>query len=269
MRDFLRAAVVLFETQFSRMLLSKRGLVALLLAAGPGSFFLVVSRFVVDADDRAEAPVAFLGWMLCVQMLTPVLALIFGSAVVAEEIEDRTLSYLFSRPIPRSAVLVGRWLAALAVLVVFLGGAAAWTAFALDSGFPEAPAGGSFAALFAPLAQAMLVGGAVYSLAFAALGAIVKWPMIIGLGYFFAFELMLANLPMLPGNIRALAVQHHLRVLALATGREPWTAELTKILHLEQVGTAGDALVSLGGVFAVALALGTWVVSRRQYVLTA
>jgi ABC-type transport system involved in multi-copper enzyme maturation permease subunit len=40
--------------------------------------------------------------VLLVQGTVPLLALILGASVVAEEIEDRTLTYLFTRPVPRA-----------------------------------------------------------------------------------------------------------------------------------------------------------------------
>ena len=63
---------------------------------------------------------AEIGWVLMVQGTVPLVALILGSAVVAEEIEDRTITYLFTRPIPRAAVLLGRWLATALVLELCL-----------------------------------------------------------------------------------------------------------------------------------------------------
>ena len=54
----------------------------------------------------------------------PVLAVFYGTALMADEVEDKTLTYLFTRPIPRGAVLIGKYLAYLActILVVLPGG---------------------------------------------------------------------------------------------------------------------------------------------------
>ncbi len=46
-----------------------------------------------------------------------------------------------------------------------------------------------------PLLAAALLGGAVYSAIFAAAGVFFRHPMITGLGYAFAVEGFLANLP--------------------------------------------------------------------------
>jgi len=44
----------------------------------------------------------------------PVLAVFYGTSLIADEIEDKTITYLFTRPIPRGAVMAGKYLAYLA-----------------------------------------------------------------------------------------------------------------------------------------------------------
>ena len=53
-------------------------------------------------------------WMLFLRFVIPVLGVFYGTALMADEVEDRTITYLFTRPIPRGAVLIGKYLAYLA-----------------------------------------------------------------------------------------------------------------------------------------------------------
>ena len=53
-------------------------------------------------------------WMLFLRFVIPVLGVFYGTALMADEVEDKTITYLFTRPIPRGAVLVGKYLAYLA-----------------------------------------------------------------------------------------------------------------------------------------------------------
>ena len=50
-------------------------------------------------------------WMLFLRFIVPVLGVFYGTALMADEVEDKTITYLFTRPIPRGAVLVGKYLA--------------------------------------------------------------------------------------------------------------------------------------------------------------
>src|SRR5206468_5485633 len=50
-------------------------------------------------------------WLLFLRFIVPVLGVFYGTALVADEVEDKTITYLFTRPIQRGAVLLGKYLA--------------------------------------------------------------------------------------------------------------------------------------------------------------
>ena len=56
-------------------------------------------------------------WLLYLRFIVPVLGVFYGTALIADEVEDKTITYLFTRPIPRGAVLLGKYLAYLACTV--------------------------------------------------------------------------------------------------------------------------------------------------------
>ena len=53
-------------------------------------------------------------WLLYIRFIVPVLGVFYGTALIADEVEDKTITYLFTRPVPRGAVLIGKYLAYLA-----------------------------------------------------------------------------------------------------------------------------------------------------------
>jgi len=186
--------------------------------------------------------------------------------VIAEEIEDRTITFLFTRPIPRASILVGRYLAAL-VLVVIVLGASSGIVFRLLAGLHgndgsaiEIPAGFLWR-LFA----CVLLGGAVYSAVFSALGALVKRPILVGIGYCFVFEGLLANLP---GQNQKLTILYYLKSVLLAGNTELLPMFEQTLAPLE-LATPFSAVRTLLLVLVAALALGSWRLARREYVLSA
>ena len=56
-------------------------------------------------------------WVFYLRFTVPVLGVFYGTSLIADEVEDKTITYLFTRPIPRGAVLVGKYLAYLACTV--------------------------------------------------------------------------------------------------------------------------------------------------------
>ena len=50
-------------------------------------------------------------WLLFLRFIVPVLGVFYGTSLIADEVEDKTITYLFTRPVRRGAVLVGKYLA--------------------------------------------------------------------------------------------------------------------------------------------------------------
>ena len=50
-------------------------------------------------------------WVLFLRFIVPVLGVFYGTSLIADEVEDKTITYLFTRPIRRGAVLLGKYLA--------------------------------------------------------------------------------------------------------------------------------------------------------------
>ena len=253
-----RTTLLVFSTHVGRIFTSRRGLICLVLAAVPAAVAAAIAHFSRRIDPVEIA--VHLGGLLLLQIVVPVLALIAGSAVVAEEVEDRTVSYLFSRPMPRPALLFGRWLATLVFLTAALAASAALLLVAAAGA--RAPGAPLTASITRPLIEAVLLGGAVYSALFAVAGIFFRHPMLVGLGYVFAIEGFLANLP---GRNQALTVQYYLRSWLLERGGKAWNVEGLSLLKRE---SAADVLVSLGVILVLVLALGAWRIARREFVLT-
>lgn len=254
MQRLLSATGLLFRTQISRIWWTRRTIACLALALLPP--FIAWIAFRHGTRHGGVAIATHVGWLLLVQVVTPLLALLSGSAVVTEEIEDRTITYLFSRPIPRPAVLLGRWLAALVVVSFFLGISAILTC-AVASAASEP-------GVLRPLLAASMIGGAVYSGLFAAVGVFVRHPMIAGLGYTFAIEGFLANLP---GRNQALTIQYYLRSLIAARGSTAWSA--VEGFASTRFETAETSLATLGIVLAAVLVLASRRIARREFVVGA
>ena len=57
-------------------------------------------------------------WLLFLRFIIPVLGVFYGTSLIADEVEDKTITYLFTRPIARGAIVVGKYLAYLAATVL-------------------------------------------------------------------------------------------------------------------------------------------------------
>lgn len=258
--SYARTFVIVLGAHARRVAFSRRSLICGLLAGVPVFCAFALARLAKDAN--AAELVTHLGFLLQLQVVVPVLALVAGSAAIAEEVDDRTITFLFTRPVPRSAVFLGRWTAIAAFVAALL----ALSVLALR--VAVAPARGADTDLepgiTQPLLHATLAGGIVYSALFASLGVFFRHSMIVGLAYAFAIEGLLANLP---GGNQGLTIQFYLRSLVSRAGSASWND--VEGFASSAFATSNEAWMKLALVLVLALALGSWRLRRKQFVLAA
>lgn len=135
--------------------------------------------------------------------LRPLLALfpaMFVGASVGEELEDRTASYLWSRPLPRWAVVAGKLLALAPFVIALLVGA--WV-IAVLSATKQPPTAASCAAIAAGALAASVVAAGVAT-------CVPKHSTALPIGY-----LLVDNfLGVLPLSVSKISISAQTRVLA-------------------------------------------------------
>ncbi len=256
--ELTRATWLIFTMQLGTISRSRRTLVGLVLAAIPPLLGFLVARLTAGNVTGARA-FATLGTMLLVGFIVPMLGVALGVGAIADEAESRTITYPFTRPIPRASLFLGRWLATVVVILILVGSSGIGL-FAMTATIPDAM---DFA-MAAPLLGAALIGGIIYSLGAAVIGVMFKRGLIYALGYAFAMEVLLANIP---GSSQRVTVQYHLRSIFVDKDVEVWT----------RVGTTGlttflpptEALTKMLVVVVLLVVFGAWRVTRKQFVLAA
>lgn len=262
------AARRVFELSFGEMLWSRRTIFMALVVGGPvllAVIFRVVEAFGAPALRVNGARVAggsvfgVMIWMLYVRFIVPVLGLFYGTSLMADEVEDKTITYLFTRPIPRGAVLLGKYLAYLASTALVVLPSVMLTYF-LTVPFSQVPS--TFRSLVLDLGI-LALGLAVYGAVFAFVGARMKRPLVGGLIFAFGWEpLVLA----LPGYLRQFTVARHLQALVPHAMPSDGALSLLQGFFRDTPSLPG-ALAWLAGLTVVFLWLAMRTVTRREYVL--
>lgn len=270
---FLTAAFRIFDLSLEQMLWSRRTIFMALIVGGPVLIAVLVRTIEAisggDARPQIDGTVlsssAIFGlmvWIFFLRFAVPVLAVFYGTALIADEVDDKTLTYLFTRPIPRGAVLVGKYFAYLVCTV-----AVVLPALVVIYLLIYTRPGGALAAGFLDLLKdlaAVGVGLAAYGALFAWVGARFKRPLLTGLAFVFAWE---PAILVVPGYLKQLTVAYYLQGLvphALPTDTS--TLGLLQSLF-QQFPSLTHSLVALALLTTVALALASRAVARREYVL--
>jgi ABC-type transport system involved in multi-copper enzyme maturation permease subunit len=268
--SFLSSSMRVFDLSLGQMLWSRRTVFMGLVVGGPVIMALLVA--IVDSlglggfrvqGVRLQGAAVFgmMIWVFYLRFTVPVLAVFYGTSLIADEVEDKTITYLFTRPIPRGAVLVGKYLAYLACTTMVVLPSVMIVYFVI------VPRGGSLADTFPSLVAdlgILFLGLAVYGALFALVGAWLKRPVLTGLLFVFGWEPVIL---VVPGYLKKLTVAHYLQALVPhAMPADNSAVSILTSLFRETPGL-GMALVSLSGILVVCLALSTRAVERREYVL--
>ncbi|MFT5288143.1 MAG: hypothetical protein ACI8QS_000159 [Planctomycetota bacterium] len=264
--ELLRAVLLVFCLQLKRALHLRStlfaGLVAFLPVALAGMIF-----WISQERELYTGPILLFSWLLQVRAVVPIVALLVGAGVVADEVDDRTIAYLLVRPFPRPALLLGRWIAVAVILSVLLSLSTSISLWVLGKAVVEASQDNYPPGFNLRILVTVVSGGLVYSALFAAAGTILRHPILVGAGYVFAVEGLLGSLP---GEGQSMTVQFYLKSYLVAGDQR-----LRRVVELvpEAMGTVelvspSDALITLAWIGGVALTVGSLVLARRQFVLS-
>jgi len=187
----------------------------------------------------------------------PLAALFYATALIADEVEWKTITYLLTRPLRRGAILVGKFVAYLATTLSLTLPPLVATFFILTTAGGFRGVGGHVADLFRDMgvaALAFLSYGALFSF----MGVLLRRPLIPGLLFLFVWELV-ANLP---GYLPRFTITVYLRSLIR---HRPPAEGLGEIFG--QVLPTLLCLEVLAVLIAVFLAGAAWIFSSREYVM--
>ena len=273
--SLIRSSLRVFALSLNHMLWSRRSMLLAFLLGSPVLLALAVRllgslgtassfHFDLQINGNAIGGDALFGvimWLLFVRFIVPVLGVFYGTALIADEVDDKTITYLFTRPVPRAAVLAGKYLAYLAcaallvvpsVVVVYL----------LIVPVGGGDLGGSFPALIADLGT--LVAGLIsYGALFAWVGARIRRPLVVGLVFVFGWE---PTVLLLPGYLKHLTLGYYLQ--SLVPDAMPQESGLSLLAQaFSEIPRLASSLAWLAAITGTALILAARAVERREYVI--
>ena len=266
----LTSAMRIFDLSLGQMLWSRRSVFLGVLLGGPVLLAAVLrivdtlhaSGFKINgAAVGGSAVFGMMIWLLFIRFIVPVLGVFYGTSLIADEVDDKTITYLFTRPIPRSAVLFGKYVAYLVCTVLLVLPSVMLVFFLI------VPTGGDsigavFPSLLADLGM-LAVGLASYGAVFALVGTRLKRPLVVGLVFAFGWE---PAVLLFPGYLKRLTVAYYMQ--ALVTHEMPQDSAVSVLLQVfHEVPSVTTSLLCLAAIVGLTLWLAGRAVERREYVL--
>lgn len=182
----------------------------------------------------------------------PVMAMIFGSSLIRDEIDDKSITHVATAPLDRAFSYLGYYLPlgiAVSVAMAAISSVGMFVFFGqhrLDSDVLE---------LYAEFLALVVIGSFVYSSLFLAISVLFNRPVMVGLFYAFIWEGFIGSLP---GAIQSASIKHYLR--SVGSG---WV-DFGSIGRWDEASSVGASAVLLLALTVILLVLGAYLFRDKE-----
>jgi ABC-2 type transport system permease protein len=240
-----------------KLLLSKRIYITLLIllfivaVMAYASTLELTEEEIEDGEDLVDRGVNLLT-VLILFFFMPVMAMIYGSSLVRDEMDDRSITAVVTSPMDRVITFTAYYLGlAISVSVIML--------MLLTAGFMSyfgnvgmADADGIYGAY----ASLMVIGAFAYSALFIMISVMLSKPIFFGLFYAFIWEGFIGSIP---GRISWLSIKHYL----LSMGSH-WISRMD-LEQTESAHSVSDSAWILVILSVVVFVLGAWLFREKEF----
>jgi ABC-2 type transport system permease protein len=258
---FLESSARIFSFFFFYGKKARRTKVFYSISLFPGLMAAVIKIGQLFSSESMPSGIEIFSNMILVfylQFFVLILALFFGTSVCSEEVEGKTLTYLTTRPIPKSAIIIGKYAAycALGSLMTVIGMAVSFLILNFENMLDLS----LYPILFKDMGV-MVIGVACYMGFFTFIGTLMRKSILFGLVFSFGWENVIQYFP---GSTQRFAVVHYLKSLLPSQHSGSRFSILLFQLEPTSPGTAIAVLLLLTIVF---LALASYVFAKKEYIL--
>jgi len=254
----------IFAFFFMQELKSKRTRIFFLISFLP-VLLLVVVKFIElsQSDPEVTAAKIFSRALLIffIQLLIPILALFFGSSIVNEEVDNKTLVFLTTSPIPKPALVLGKYVAfvLLGAIIINAGLILSFLTVNIDK-----LSNMIYVNEFFRFTGAGFLALLAYMALFTLMGTVLKKAgVVLGLMFIFGWENFVQYLP---GSTQKLTIIHWIKSML------PHVSEgssMLKILMFSlEPSSIGESVVVLSIFIIGALVAASMIFKNKEYILS-
>jgi len=200
--NFLRQFKTIFSMAFRQMFWSKKTFFMSVISLLP-VVLAIILRFIRHSYD-ATSIFSIFALLIFVLFLSILVSLLYGTSIVADEVDNKTITYLLTRSVSKSSIILGKFTAYLlgAFLLLFL---SLLIILLLTATNPKMFVSnlGLFGKYLGIIALALVAYGSIFTF----FGAGFKHPVIIGLLFAFGWEKIAV---VVPGLIKKISVVYYL-----------------------------------------------------------
>jgi ABC-2 type transport system permease protein len=208
----------------------------------------------LKAGEEAKDFVEFILTTIFVSIFLPLAALCFGTAGIGRERDSKTLVYLVSTPTPRPIVYYAKFVAMLAVTMLWTCGG--YLVLLASAGIIEAK-------VVMGYLPTIILGSFAYVALFQLMSVVIRFATIVSFLYIIFFESLVGNIP---GTTKRVTVSFYVKCLILDASETLGFERENGGVDMFQAISGGNATLVLifGGL--VLILLGSLIFWRKEYV---
>jgi ABC-2 type transport system permease protein len=226
---------------------------------------LAIRIWFADQGISAQLQLSSLTQQIIIPFLIPIVAMAVGVSAIGEQVEEGTIVYLWTRPVRRRAIYLGRLLAAQAVSSLLLSGSLILCFLVMISEGLQV-IDWAFLKLYLVTFLIIVLGTFSYSAVFAAMGTFFRKPVLPAILFAFGWEAMVSNIP---ARVQELSLRFHLQNIVEIPKVVPDNIEgvlgalLTTAFQREPVPKVQSVLIILA-VMLFFTGLGIWLLRMKE-----
>ncbi len=197
----LRAEGTIASLTIRQLISGRSGLVVIFFALVPS----IVAALLHLRESADPVPfVLSLYTQLVITVMLPIVALVFGVGAFGGEIDDGTIAYVLTKPVPRWRIAIAKLVSATLLTALVVVGSAVLAGFIAFGGMGSNNVIAGFAA-------ALAFGSVLYCAVFVALGLVIRRAIIVGLAYVVVWEGVAASTF---AGTRTFSISEYIRTIA-------------------------------------------------------
>lgn len=190
------------------------------------------------------------------QFLILILALFFGTSVCSEEVENKTVTYLTTRPLPKAAIILGKFAAYTTLTVIMTAVGVVLSFFVLNV---DRILDFSLYKILLRDVIVLSVGLICYGAFFTFFGTFMKKSILFGLVFAFGWENVIQYFP---GSTQRFSILHYLKSLLPI----PQTGRFSILMFRLEPSPPAFAILMLFLITAVFLGLACLLFYLKEYI---
>ena len=245
--DQITGALTIVKYTVKKLLFSKRMILTILVTL----FVCAIMGYASTQDVDRLADGSNLLDVLILFFFMPVMAMIYGSSLIRDEMEDKSITQIVTSPLNRIVTYLGYYIGlsisvSIIMLLIFTAG---FLTFFGALGFSDA------GEIYSGMAAMVIIGSFVYSSLFIMISVLINQPIYFGLIYAFIWEGFIGSIP---GRMQLLAVKHYVRSLG-----SDWIS--FGMMKDYNASTTGDSTIVLIVFVIILLAMGALLFKEKEF----